>query len=386
MRAIVRLRFSFPTSSLSITRSYSDSSYGLTVTDPLAIYRSYVARGILSPDPSQHRAAIVIQKVHERLLDYTPPNDYSAQLQALTKALKSLDGHNDETHSTTRLQHSIRSWRDNPLLPVKLQSPLMQTKALVKVMSDEEKLLSLDTPQGLLLYGEVGTGKSMLMDILANSIPYAKKERQHFNAFMLGVYADLETHRRNSNLHDTYSLLYIAQNLISRSTLLFLDELQFPDRASSIILRYLLCYFFQLGGVLVATSNRRPEDMFDDWRKAEFGVFEEILKHRCEVYDMRSNIDWRRQDETRKTFIIPPPNSDVNTRVGREVSVPVNYFLQPMESEESWNQAVLNASTGPESEWQKSSLTVYSRKVQIPAHRNDAALFSFDELCVQVLS
>jgi len=250
-------------------------------------------------------------------------------------------------------------------------------------MTDEQALLELDTPQGLLLYGEVGGGKSMLMDILASSLPYEKKQRYHFNAFMLMIYAELEKHRRSTGLHDTYSLLYIAREIVSKSTILFLDEFQFPDRATSMILKHLLSYFFRLGGILVATSNRLPENLLNDWMKGEMSGFQEVLRRRCEVWDMRSSVDWRRHGITGKATTIPVPKDYTlpGEVIPKEVVVPQHYYFNGSFNDQEWAEAVETTSAGPEELWQSSSLTVYSRAVPIPAHRNGCAIFAFHELC-----
>jgi protein AFG1 len=119
-----------------------------------------------------------------------------------------------------------------------------------------------------MLHGEVGTGKSMLIDLFQECLPNRKKRRWHFNTFMLDTISRLEQLRMSRSLvagpgapHDEYSLLLVARDLIETSPILFLDEFQLPDRAASKILSNLMTSFFQLGGVLIATSNRMPEEL-----------------------------------------------------------------------------------------------------------------------------
>jgi protein AFG1 len=86
-----------------------------------------------------------------------------------------------------------------------------------------------------MLHGEVGTGKSMLIDLFQDCLPNRKKRRWHFNTFMLDTISRLEQLRKSSQsgngLHDEYSLLLVARDLIETSPILFLDEFQLPDRA-----------------------------------------------------------------------------------------------------------------------------------------------------------
>src|SRR5271170_87168 len=68
-------------------------------------------------------------------------------------------------------------------------SPQRRSLSLVRTLSREEEIYSLDTPQGLLLSGEVGTGKTMLMDLFFNSLPIERKKRWHHHALMLDLYS-----------------------------------------------------------------------------------------------------------------------------------------------------------------------------------------------------
>jgi protein AFG1 len=98
-----------------------------------------------------------------------------------------------------------------------------------------------------MLHGEVGTGKSMLIDLFQDCLPSRKKRRWHFNTFMLDTISRLEQIRRSRTLlagpdapHDENSLLIVARDLIETSPVLFLDEFQLPDRAAAKILSNLM--------------------------------------------------------------------------------------------------------------------------------------------------
>jgi protein AFG1 len=203
---------------------------------------------------------------------------------------------------------------------------------LTRVLTDHEQAMQLQSPKGLMLHGEVGTGKSMLIDLFQDCLPSRKKRRWHFNTFMLDTISRLEQIRRSRTMiagpeatPEENSLLIVARDLIETSPILFLDEFQLPDRAASKILSNLMTSFFQLGGVLIATSNRMPEDLakaagmeFDapvsrhsrlGWslggrsgarrdegpgQKGEFAAFLEVLRARCEVWEMEGKKDYRK--------------------------------------------------------------------------------------------
>ena len=314
-------------------------STGLTITNPLIQYRALLATKRIEPDPAQHRLAIHLQKLYFRLKDYKPEVDYRHRIDQLNQVFS----------KDVPEKHELQYRDVNSERPVGIfgtfrkQAERKEALALTRRLTDHEAALQIDSPQGLLLYGEVGTGKSLLVDILADSLPNQKKKRLHFNTFMLEVLAKLEILRKGrlSNRDivedqgrqtEEHSLLWLARDMIANSPILFLDEFQLPDRAASKILSNLLTSFFHLGGVLVATSNRMPEELANasgaefrhppmprlsifpnawglsrstglDGRsesmfsgKSDFAAFLDVLRTRCEVWDMEGGKDWRRRE------------------------------------------------------------------------------------------
>ncbi|KAK4992415.1 hypothetical protein LTR50_001174 [Elasticomyces elasticus] len=327
-----------------------------------------------------------------------------------------------------------------------------------------------------MLHGEVGTGKSMLIDLFADCLPNRKKRRWHFNTFMLETFAKLEGLRKSRLLHqptlhsgldadeDSYSLLWLARDLIKTSPIMFLDEFQLPDRAAS--------------GVLVATSNRMPEDLSKaagmtyappppsrldslSWRlglgrkstsgrsenmfggQSEFAQFLEVLRARCEVWEMGGGKDYRRiesedfapallsdeqdfdrepvlegyQDQSHvsglsadypaSTTLDQARNSDgSNTAsstnedtVNNPAKLPKNYHVMPSAVEvgdlEHWlstfRTAEQSAAAGNDTsrineiKWEPSSISVYGRRVSVPRAYDGVTSWTFQELCGSML-
>lgn len=404
---------------------------GVAITNPLVLYRALVATKKITQDPSQYRLAIHLQKLYDRLKDYEPTVEYSHRLKQLNQAVS--DG--DRTVSLRPQPVGTRGiWTS--LLERRQQR---ESLALARILTSHEHAVELDSPKGLMLHGEVGTGKSMLIDLFADCLPNQKKRRLHFNTFILETIGRLEELRRArvagslEAVEDEHSLLWLARDLIQTSPILFLDEFQLPDRAASKIMSNLMTGFFQLGGVLIATSNRMPEELDKaagmqfspppsrmeslSWKfgirkpaafsanKSEFADFLDVLKARCEVWEMEGVKDYRRSEY--ESLGKEVPESDEPTSVSYQPvsttldseepdldamgSLPKFYFVKPSSEDDTlpgtaFATSVLDAelfATGESKTvpWTTTSLTVYGRKIPVSKHHKGVTCWSFDELC-----
>lgn len=455
------------------------SSTGLTITNPLVLYRALLATKRIDPDLAQHRLALHLQKLYYRLKDYQPEVDFSHRLDQINRLVKKSATGPDEVDDK---KNQNNGGRQGILSSLREQKEKADAMALTRRLTSHESAVQLQSPQGLLLYGEVGTGKSMLVDLLADCLPNRKKRRWHFNTFMLETFARLEQLRKSrltessgvpggGSKDEEHCLLWLARDMISTSPILFLDEFQLPDRAASKILSNLLTSFFHLGGVLIATSNRMPEELanasgmsfaappssrlgllgtrwgllgsrsqggrseniFDT--KGDFAAFLEVLRARCEIWDMEGGKDWRRREAEEESFTdteldesnrnsnvegfegLEPMASGnwglgyeqslhvkesieevVSNKKDSQVIAPKHYFVRPPETvsqeellalDSAWKASEIHAVRRhvvlPNDDlaisWQNTTLRVYGRNLLVPRHLSGVTKWTFEELC-----
>ena len=291
-----------------------------------------------------------------------------------------------------------------------------------------DSALNIDSPQGLLLYGEVGRGKSMLLDLLYSALPSRKKRRWHFNTFMLDIFRRLEKERlfraavSSTGWEHEHFVLSLAKDTVSSSPIVFLDEFQMPDRASSKLLNGFMTAFFHLGGVLVASSNRMPDELAkasgvefggkgtfrlegrkmspgEEAAKSDFGLFLDVLKARCEVWEMEGERDWRREGEDIDAVVVEEVKMDVEEATSIAEQAAMTTVSTPSEAASSDAPSHYHISTptttlsesfikdltslNAEGTWKPSTLTIYSRSLHLPTTNIDLgiALCSFPSLC-----
>ncbi|MEO1918500.1 MAG: cell division protein ZapE [Paracoccaceae bacterium] len=145
--------------------------------------------------------------------------------------------------------------------------------------------------KGLYLYGGVGRGKSMLMDLFFYTANVEKKRRVHFHEFMQEVHDGIHEARKK---YDKDPIEPVANAIADSAHLLCFDEMQIVDITDAMIVGRLFKKLFARGVVIVATSNRHPDELYKDGlNRYLFAPFIEEIKARIEVYHLASNVDHR---------------------------------------------------------------------------------------------
>jgi cell division protein ZapE len=152
--------------------------------------------------------------------------------------------------------------------------------------------------KGIYFYGQVGRGKTMLMDLFFQHLPIKKKQRIHFHRFMESIHQQLNAYSRKNRLTRSYStddpLTYIAKTWSKKIDVLCFDEFFVSDIADAMLISGLLQALFKHGVVLVATSNCQPENLYRNGLQRErFLPTIALLNKHCDVISINGDMDHR---------------------------------------------------------------------------------------------
>jgi len=168
-----------------------------------------------------------------------------------------------------------------------------------------EKFFRPDLPQikGLYIWGSVGRGKTFLMDLFFGSLPFKRKSRLHFHRFMQMVHARLRAAGGQAN-----PLSLVAAEIAREAEVLCFDEFYVSDIGDAMILANLLEELFAKGVVLIATSNLRPDALYENGlQRKKFLPAIELLKTHTRVINVDGNTDYRLRSLNRHVLFHYPP-------------------------------------------------------------------------------
>lgn len=290
---------------------------------PLSHYRARLAAGELRADPAQALAAEKLQSLHAALKGYQP-------------------------------QTAGGGWKERFGLARRRAEP----------------------PQGLYIYGGVGRGKSMLMDVFFRTAPVVKRRRVHFHAFMQEIHglrarlghgagAAIKTKgsMRTVAARSQDVIADVATRVAEGAQLLCFDEFQVLDIADAMILGRLFEALFDAGVIIVATSNRPPRDLYKNGLQREnFLPFIDLIARKLDVLHLDSPTDYRLETMRQMDVYLTPLDQVSEARLK-------DYFAR----------LTHGADVGPE------TLLVNDRRVVIPMASDDIAFASFDDLCEATL-
>jgi cell division protein ZapE len=251
----------------------------------------------------------------------------------------------------------------------KLKNYRPRKRRLFRLGADDQNEI-----KGIYLYGDVGRGKSFLMDLFFAGVSVARKRRVHFNAFMAETHqrihewrtlSEEERQSRTEFVRDAGDdpIAPVAKRIASEASLLAFDEFQVTDIADAMILGRLFEKLFALGVVIVATSNTPPQRLYEGGlNRGLFLPFIAMIEDKMHVIELDGGRDYRleRMDG-------------------------VNVYITPLG---------LAADAAMDAAWQRltdakrgvpTTMTVLQRKLVIPQTANGAARFTFDALCREPL-
>ena len=224
-------------------------------------------------------------------------------------------------------------------------------------------------PQGLYIYGDVGRGKSMLMDLFFAEAPVEKKRRVHFHAFMQEVHAEIFRYRQLPEDHPEKKrgggdpIQPTAKKIPQAAWLLCFDELQVSDVADAMILGRLFEKLFDRGVVMVATSNRHPDELYKGGLNRQlFLPFIALFKEKLDVLHLAASRDYRLQRLQESPVWFSPMSARSTLALDR-----------------IWNLQTDDA------EGESSEIELLGRRLKIPCQARGVVRFTFGDLCEQPL-
>jgi len=216
-------------------------------------------------------------------------------------------------------------------------------------------------PKGLYLYGSVGRGKTLLMDLFFNEIPIKAKRRVHFHEFMDEMHIAIANYRKSSSKEkgSRDPIPHIIKPIIKEVRLLCFDEFHVNDITNAMLLQRLFEKLFHAGIVIVATSNTAPDDLYKDGLNRQlFLPFIDMLKAHNKIMQLDGEKDYRLENLSGKQIF---------------------YIGKGVGAKKAMDEIFLSLSAGQKA---TSSIIInLKREIFIPSQAMGVARFAFKDLC-----
>jgi len=218
--------------------------------------------------------------------------------------------------------------------------------------------------KGLYIWGDVGRGKSMLMDMFFEILPHKRKRRAHFNDFMQDAQERIHNHRKafkNGQTKEEDPIPAIAEALADEASVLCFDEFTVTDIADAMILGRLFEAMFSHGVVVIATSNVEPKNLYTNGLNRKiFLPFIDLLTENVEVFNLDARTDFRLEKLDQAPVYYTPLNGKTEKAMDK-----------------TWLR--LTGATEKTSE----TLQLKGRVLEIPQAAQGVARVSFKTLCLE---
>jgi cell division protein ZapE len=241
--------------------------------------------------------------------------------------------------------------------------PVRKQRLLGRLFADKNGA----PPRGLYVHGEVGRGKTMLMDMFFQHSSVAHKRRAHFHEFMAEVHERIYGYRQNiarGEIADGDVIALTAAAILDEAWLLCFDEFHVTDIADAMILGRLFSKLFELGTVVVATSNVAPEDLYKGGlNRALFLPFIAQISDHMDVLRLDARTDFRLEKLVGVKMWLVPADAAAEAALDK-----------------AWARMTGNARGKPR------DISIKGRVLHVPCAADGVARFSFSDLCEKPLA
>src|SRR3954463_15232790 len=282
----------------------------------------------------------------------TPSDAFRAQYQSLVNsgAIEADPAQAEVADALATLERRVSAYR-----------PARKQGLLERLFSDKS-----EPPRGLYVHGEVGRGKTMLMDLFFQNCPVEHKRRAHFHEFMAEVHERIYGYRQNiarGELAVADVIGLTAQAIFDQAWLLCFDEFHVTDIADAMILGRLFAKLLELGTVVVATSNVAPDDLYKGGlNRSLFLPFIKQITDHMDVLRLDARTDFRLEKLQGVPMWLTPADTEADAALDR-----------------AWSKMSGGAKC------KSRDISIKGRILHVPCSAHGVARFAFADLCEKPL-